>query len=137
MRVVVDTNVFLAALIVKGNPPDRLYRLWLDKKFEVVTSLWQIEEIKRVSRYPKVQKLLKSYEVGRLINGLKFYTILLEELPEVNRSPDEDDNPLLAMTQAGEAAYLVTGDKNDLLNLKTFQGTQIITARTFVELLDG
>jgi uncharacterized protein len=75
--------VFLAALFVKGNLHDRLYRLWFYKKFEIVTSQWQLDEIKRVSCCPKVQKLVKPYEVGRLVNGLKFYTVMLEELPKV------------------------------------------------------
>jgi predicted nucleic acid-binding protein len=87
-----------------------------------VTSQWQLEEIKRVSRYPKVQKLVKPYKVGRLINGLKFYTVMLEE---VKAFSDEDDNPLLAMAQVAKAAYLVMGDKSDLLKLETFKDARI------------
>jgi hypothetical protein len=36
------------------------------------------------------------------------------------------------MAQAGEADVLVTGDKHDLLSLKAFQRTRIITARQFL-----
>jgi predicted nucleic acid-binding protein len=36
------------------------------------------------------------------------------------------------MTAAGAADFLVTGDKHDLLDLKLFEGTKIITVRDFL-----
>ena len=52
-------------------------------------------------------------------------------MPEL--SPDPDDNPVLAMAEASQAQYIVTGDKKDLLTLGTMGGTRIVTARQFVE----
>lgn len=45
MRVVLDTNVLIAALITKGTPPDQLYQAWLRGQVEVVTSVAQLREI--------------------------------------------------------------------------------------------
>lgn len=42
MRVVLDTNVFVSALITKGTPPDGLYRAWLRDEIEVITSTAQL-----------------------------------------------------------------------------------------------
>lgn len=53
MRVVVDTNVLLAALMTVGTPPDRLYQLWQEGKFTLLPSGWQRAELRRVSCYSR------------------------------------------------------------------------------------
>jgi uncharacterized protein len=58
-------------------------------------------------------------------------------LLQVRRSADPDDNFLLALSEAGAADYLVTGDKSGLLTLKKHKRTQIITARQFAETIVG
>lgn len=50
-------------------------------------------------------------------------------------SPDPSDNFLFALSQAGQADYLVTGDKDDVLALDRYGKTLIVTARQFVEIL--
>jgi putative PIN family toxin of toxin-antitoxin system len=133
MRVVLDTGILLAALITSGTPPDVIYRAWRKKRFELVTSDWQLDEFRRVSRYPKLQKYLKSSEAGNLVNGLRREATVLHELPSFDLSPDPNDNPVLAMAVAGRADYLVTGDRRDLLVLRTVRSTRILSARQFVD----
>ena len=38
MRVVLDTNILVSALITKGTPPDQLYQAWLRDEIELVAS---------------------------------------------------------------------------------------------------
>ncbi|MDN5869205.1 MAG: putative toxin-antitoxin system toxin component, PIN family [Nitrococcus sp.] len=135
MRVVLDTGILLGALITSGTPPDLIYRAWRKKAFELVTSEWQLEEFRRVSRYPKLRKYLKPAEAGALVNGLRHQATLLQELPKLELSPDPDDNPILATAIAGGAAYLVTGDRRGLLFLGKVESVQIVTARAFADLL--
>ena len=45
MRVVLDTNILVSALITKGTPPDQLYQAWLRNEIELVTSDAQIDEV--------------------------------------------------------------------------------------------
>ncbi len=47
MRVVLDTNVFLSALVSPRGPSDAIYRAWRAARFEVVTSVIQLEELMR------------------------------------------------------------------------------------------
>jgi putative PIN family toxin of toxin-antitoxin system len=135
MRVVLDTGILIAALITKDTPPDKIYQAWRKRRFELVTSQWQLDEFRRVSRYPKLRKYLQPIEAGNLINGLRHQALLLETLPEVELSYDSDDNPLLAMAIATEADYLVSGDKRDVLALKKVGKTRILTARRFLAIL--
>ena len=135
MRAGLDTGSLLAALITSGTPPDLIYRAWRKKAFELVTSEWQLDELRRVSRYPKLRKYLKPAEAGTLVNGLRHQATVLQELPNVELSPDPDDNPILATAIAGGADYLVTGDKRDLLSLGKVEAVHIVTARAFADLL--
>jgi putative PIN family toxin of toxin-antitoxin system len=135
MRVVLDTGILIAALITKDTPPDLIYQAWRKKKFELITSEWQLAEFRRVSRYPKLRKYLIPSEAGNMINGLKYQALVLTDLPTLDISQDPHDNPVLAMAVASEADFLVSGDKRDLLALKTIEKTKIITARDFLNKL--
>jgi len=132
MRIVLDTGILIAALITKDTPPDLIYQAWRKKKFELITSEWQLSEFRRVSRYPKLRKYLVPSEAGSMINGLRYQALVLTDLPALEISPDPDDNPILAMAVAGEADFLVSGDKRDLLALKVIEKTKIVTARNFL-----
>ena len=134
MRVVLDSNVLISALISSGSPPDRIYRAWRRKRFTLVTSKVQLDEMRRASRYPKLRKLVSPREFGALINRLHGAAVL-DKLPHIDLSRDAADNYLLAMAAAGDADYLVTGDARDLLRLKKFGGTVILTPGSFLKLV--
>ena len=136
MRAVLDTSILIAALITADTPPDRVYQAWRKKRFTLITSAWQLEEFHRASRYERVKKFLKPAEAGNLVNGLRRHASLLTELPEVDLSRDPQDNPVIAMAIAGQADYLVTGDRRGLLSLKRVGGTRIVTAREFLKILN-
>ena len=135
MRVVLDTGILVSALITTDTPPALIYQAWRKKRFELITSEWQLDEIRRVTRYSKLRRFLKPAEAGHLVNSLRHQAVVLKTLPTVNLSPDPDDNPILAMAEASRAQYLVTGDKKDLLALTTIGRTHIVTARQFAEAL--
>ena len=59
MRVVLDTNVLLSALISPHGAPDIIYRAWRAAKFDIITSTVQLDELRRASRYPKFKAILK------------------------------------------------------------------------------
>lgn len=135
MRVVLDTNILVSALISRSGPTDRLYVAWKDRRFQLVTSIEQLDEFRRVTRYPRVKKLIDPSAAGVMYNQLRISAIVLDKLPTVNRSRDPGDNFLLAMAEAGAADYLVTGDKRDILSLKTHGNTRIINPTSMLHLV--
>jgi putative PIN family toxin of toxin-antitoxin system len=131
--LVVDTNVLISALLAGGSLPAHLLVLWREGRFDLLTSSQQIDELMRVTRYPKIRERLPPALAGRLVNELRKLAIVLEKLPSVTVSVDpQDDYLLLAMAVAGRADVLVTGDKRDLLALGHHEGTRIVTVRDFL-----
>jgi putative PIN family toxin of toxin-antitoxin system len=132
MRAVLDTNILCSALLTPGGLTDRLYRGWREGRFQLLTSEEQLEEFRRVTRYPHLKPFIEPAAAGAMHNELRRLAVLIVKLSVVDVSRDPADNFLLAMAQAGEADVLVTGDKHDLLSLKLFQRTRIVTARQFL-----
>jgi len=135
IRLILDTNVLIAALITRDTPPDALYRAWRDGSFTLVTSELQLEEFRAVTRRESVRLRLHPAEAGRMVNDLRSLAVLAEPLERLDISPDPYDNFLLAMAQASRADALVTGDKRDLLSLGRHLGTRILTAREALNLI--
>ena len=131
-----DTGIFIAALITRDTPPDQLYQFWRKRRFTLITSESQLDEFRRVTRYRKLQRFLKAHEAGTLVRGVRARAVVVSELPEIDLVDDPGDNLVLATAVAGEADYLVTGDRRHLLHLKKVQRTRILTARKMTELLD-
>ena len=91
MRVVLDTNILFSALISPHGAPDAIYRAWRAARFEVVTSRMQLDEIRRASRYPKLQAILQPAKVGAMINNLQ-RAVVLERLTIEVEADDPDDS---------------------------------------------
>ncbi len=132
MRLVIDTNLLVSALLIQGSLPAHLIDLWRAKKFDFLTAPDQLGELTRVTRYPKIRERLSPALAGRLINEIRDLAVVITRLPEVTVCADPFDNYLLAIAQAGNADFLVTGDRRDVLVLKVFEGTRILTVREFL-----
>lgn len=134
MRLVVDTNVLISALLSEASLPAHLIALWRQGKFDLLTSAGQLDELMRVTRYPKIRARLAPALAGRLINELRDVAVIVDGRPAIAVSPDPNDDYLLAIAVAGAADFLVTGDKRDLLALRLYEGTKIMTVRDFLVL---
>jgi len=133
MLVVIDTNIFISYLLVPASQPAKIVALWQGGKFDVLTAQPQIDELMRVTRYPKIKERISTVLAGRFINELRDLSIMVDNLPFVDVSPDPYDNYLLSICSGGLADYLVTGDKQDLLAIKKFEGTAIVSVADFLK----
>ncbi|MBV8046592.1 MAG: putative toxin-antitoxin system toxin component, PIN family [Paludibacterium sp.] len=134
MRVILDTNVLLGALISPHGPPDTIYHAWRSGRFELVTASEQLDELRRVSRYPKLRGILPAHRVGTMVNNLQRAIVLNVRLtlPSEIEVNDPNDAFLLAMALESNADYLVTGDRRaGLLQRGTIARTRIATPALF------
>jgi len=134
VRLIIDTNILVSALLAATSLPAQLVVLWRAGRFDLLTTAEQLNELMRVTRYPKIRERLAPAVAGRLVNDLRALAVTVDKLPVVEVSTDPDDNYLLALAAAGAADFLVTGDKQDLLGIAIYEGTRIITVRDFLGL---
>jgi putative PIN family toxin of toxin-antitoxin system len=138
IRAVLDTNVLVSGLLGEHSPPRQLVDAWLDGRYVLVTSLYQVEEMSHVLTYPRIASRLRlsDADVDLILAALLSQAEVVGgalRLPGVSRDPKDD--PLVACAVEGGAAYLVSGDR-DLLNLGETENTRVVTPREFVEILD-
>ena len=136
MRIVLDTNILIGALITKDTPPDRLYQAWLRGEIELVTSTAQIAEITEVLARPRMQQLLDAEEAAAIVENLDARAVVLDKPQPVDLSPDPKDNPILATAIAAQADLIVSGDKRHVLALGDVDGIPVVTAREALNRLE-
>ncbi|MBK7000802.1 MAG: putative toxin-antitoxin system toxin component, PIN family [Rhodoferax sp.] len=138
MRVVLDTNVVLSALIFGGGQSGRLRLGWQQGAFVPLVSTASVQELVRVLAYPKF-RLSKSEQNELLADYLPYaQTVRIPQPPPtVPECRDPLDVPFMHLAVAGKAHALVSGDK-DLLVLsdafKQANGCLIVTIDTFLKL---
>jgi hypothetical protein len=135
MRVVLDTNIIVSALLAPAGKPAAIMKSWLEGKFTLLTCAAHLDELRSTLQKPQVSERIKPHKAGLLVNQIRRMAEDIAPLPRVERSPDPADDFLLALSEGGKADYLVTGDKSGLLVLHRHKKTRIVSARAFAALL--
>lgn len=137
MRVVVDTNVFVSALLSPQGIPSQLFQYWELHYFDLLVAEESMAELERVLHYPKVRKGLRSTdaELAEFVRLFKAKGLLVAPQETIRAiTTDVSDNLYLEIAVAGDAQYIVSGDKH-LLHLQEYQGIPIITPAEFLDQL--
>jgi putative PIN family toxin of toxin-antitoxin system len=134
MRVVLDTNILVSALLIQVGHPAAIYHAWQEGAFTLVVCAEQLDELRATLRKPAIAARIKPHNAGRLVNQWKDLAEIVGPLPHVERSPDPTDDFLLGLSEAAQADYLVTGDKTGLLPLVRHKTTRILSASEFAAL---
>jgi len=134
LRVVIDTNLVLSALVF-GKNTAKLRLAWQSDRFISLASKETITELIRVLAYPKF-KLTRTEQEHLLSDYLPYCdTVLMpSQLPLIPECRDPFDVPFLVLALVGRADYLVTGDR-DLLCLVDSFSCPIVTAEKFLEIV--
>ena len=130
MRVAVDTNVFVSLLIRPGETFVALAEI-LDQKATVLYSTETLTELIDVLRRRKFSRYTTAEEAAAFVEWLAAEGELVSADADVRGSRDPADNKFLALSIAGRAEYLITGDK-DLLVLKKIGATSIVSPSEFL-----
>jgi len=127
-RVVLDSNIYISALGI-GGVADEAVSAGMEGEYQLIASAPIRSEVEA--------NLRKKF--GWVTERLEMLEIVLWSTVELvtsrgalNLCRDPKDNHLLETCLAGSVDLLVTGDK-DLLVLSRFEGTRIVTLRSFVD----
>ncbi len=129
MRLVVDTNVVVSALLWRG-APHRLFQAAQDHAVEFFTSRILLDELEEVLARCKLEKVVGA--TGSTPAALfRDYQELAHVVPpaETRRivAGDRDDDAVIACALAARAELIVSGDKR-VLDIKSYQGIPIVNA---------
>ena len=134
MRLILDTNILISALLSPLGAPAHLLDAWERKRFTLVACDALIAELRDVAGRPFFRARLRASVAELLAAGLRDFSCFCRDLPSGSVAPDPKDSFLLALAEASQSEFLVTGDK-ELLSLKQHRSTRIVTPAAMIEIL--
>ena len=134
IRVVLDTNVLISALLFKGEL-SRIVGLWQKGKIIPVISKETFDELRTVLEYSKFS--LSRAEIKSLIEHdiLPFFEVVNVSKHVKGTCRDPEDDKFISCAIAASVDWIVTGDK-DLSDLKKYHSIRIIHASDFIKMFD-
>lgn len=132
-KVVIDTSVFIAAILSKNwNTPRQVLDSWYQGKFTLIMAPQLLEELVVVLLRRKVP----ATDIEDLVAAIGSTALYIPGAYEATRLDliDPDDNKFLAAVYEAKADYLVSLD-NHLLSLKYYHGTQIQKPDLFLQFI--
>ncbi len=131
IRVVIDTNVVISALLF-GGIPGKLITLWKNERIKPLVSREIIDEYLKVLAYPKFK--LSEQEINYLLYQeiLPFFEVISVKQKPVIIKEDPSDDKFISCAQAGKAKIIISGDQH-LLSLTSYKGLKILSPSEFLE----
>lgn len=129
MRLVLDTNTVISGLLWH-NKPAALIHAALEGRISLFTSAELLLELEDVLPRQNLKQRVTASRLSAAQLAAR-YAMLAKSIQPALITPvitnDPDDDHVLACALAAQANLIVSGD-SDLLNLKRYQGIEILTA---------
>lgn len=132
VRIAIDTNSLVAALTKPRGSSARILRAWREGKLEVVASEATLREVESVLRAGWMARLASKREVDELVGELRSRAVRVRPEPVLDLPlKDEGDLRLVEAAVSGGASYLVTSDREVLLQ-RGYARVEFVTPVEFV-----
>jgi putative PIN family toxin of toxin-antitoxin system len=128
VRIVIDSNVWISALVF-GGKPRRIFERVVADGWTIIASEEIFTEVRRVLAV-KFVDFVEDFESFQAVLQPYVIKIKLGSM-RVAVSRDEDDNRVIETAIIGDASHIITGDK-DLLVLLKYNQIDIITPTEFL-----
>lgn len=133
MRIVLDTNVLIAALLSPHGAPAQLLELALAGEVVLLLDDRILAEYRDVARRPKFG--FAEADVARVLDGVEAMAEHITALPLAVTLPDPADLPFLEVAAAGQADALVTGNARHFVSKRGRHGVRVSTPREALDKL--
>lgn len=127
MRLVLDTNVVVSALLWDG-VPRRLLQIGRQSAIAFYSSTPLLLELTEVLLRPKFQTKIatSALSVDELVDLYAELALLVKPVSVPRTAPDPDDDVVIATALAARADFIVTGDKG-LMSVYQYEGGRIVS----------
>ncbi|MSP11619.1 MAG: putative toxin-antitoxin system toxin component, PIN family [Chloroflexi bacterium] len=134
MRLVVDTNVLVSALLVKEGKPGQILKQIDEGRYTLLLTEEIVREVEDVLRRPRIRRRypITDAEISSYLDRLRKNAIFQASGVIVNvvtEDPDDDKFPALAL--AGQADCIISGDFH-MVRLQVYESIPILTPAQFV-----
>jgi putative PIN family toxin of toxin-antitoxin system len=138
MRIAIDTNLLIAALMRPGGTSARIVEEWLDGRLEVVASPATIREAELVLGGGWLARLVSREPVESLLEALRTRSVLVMEPAPITdlQLKDEGDLRLVEAAAAGGARYVVTTDR-EFLSRQGYGDVEFVAPGEFWETIEN
>ncbi len=133
IRVVLDTNCLVSALIFSHGKAGQLRAAWQRGDIIPLVCRESITELIRVLAYPKFK--LEQEDIESLLADILPWTETVEmstSYDAITSLRDKDDAVFIRLSQAAGAAFLISGDKHLLELRDTFPELHIVSLAEFI-----
>lgn len=128
MKILIDTNVFLSAVIDNGQCHELI--LQAQAKYDIYYSEFILKELKHILLNKFKLNFIEIAGIFRIMEEYYIKGVSAKEVRHVSR--DKNDDYILADALENNVDIIITGDK-DLLILKTYEGIKILTPADFIK----
>ncbi|MEW6368405.1 MAG: putative toxin-antitoxin system toxin component, PIN family [Acidobacteriota bacterium] len=139
MKVVLDANQFVSAVLVPYGHPARILKAWRQKRFGVAISPAIVAEIRRVLNYPRLQRKhgWSRREVEDFLSRVAAVAEIVPVGPDLHVVTDDPtDDMYVACAVTAGARYIISGDEH-LKELKRYRGIEIFSPSDFIRQVLG
>jgi uncharacterized protein len=133
IRVVLDTNVLVSALLQPLGPPAQVFLLAIGGSVQPAISGAMFAEYEEVIRRPRLR--LDNETITAALHALRERSLWVRPTVAVRACADPDDDIFLECAQAARAEYVVTGNIRDFP--AAWMDTEIVTPRLFLDILSS
>ncbi len=132
LRIVLDTNVMISAIIHNGKPR-KLFQNGINGQYQILMSKEILNEISEVLQRPKLR--MTAEDTIRIVSAIVQSS---ENVPVKSQFQvivnDPDDNIIINTAHDGNADYIVSGDK-DIIDLGKFRNIKIVPVDEMLKIL--
>ncbi|TAF73109.1 MAG: putative toxin-antitoxin system toxin component, PIN family [Bacteroidetes bacterium] len=130
MLIVIDTNVFISAILLPNSLPAKALEIALSKGNLLFSESTKLELFEVIER-PKFAKYISSKQKDYVFTRIFEKQILVEPTIKLQACRDTKDNIFLELGLSMNVDCIISGD-NDLLVLHPFNGLSIFTPSEFI-----
>ena len=129
IRVVIDTNVLISALLTSGGLPEAVFNLAISGEVQWFASEAILAEYEDVLKRPRLA--IDSGKAAAAIARIRGIVSVVSPTMRIAAASDPDDNRFLECAEAAQAHYLITGNIRHFPEV--WKETRILTPREFIE----
>ncbi|MET7258165.1 putative toxin-antitoxin system toxin component, PIN family [Dyadobacter fermentans] len=133
-KIIIDTNVFVSALIQRSYPYLIVRELFIEEKIQLCVSDELLAEYYEVLSRPKFSQFPDFFiRAEALLADIDNRAEKYYPTTKISLISDQDDNKILELAEESQADFIVTGNTNDF-TFTHYKSSRVLSPKEYWEL---